>query len=234
MWTLGGALGAQTLTASASGLSSVGFTASGTPGRPKQVAIITQPSTAAVNGVAFATQPGVELRDFYGNPTLDDGVTITAALATDPGGTLGGTRTSNTVDGKAPFVNLKITGVTGNYAVKFTSPNLSSGTSGQVALAAGAPSALALRTQPSAGATSGDPFSRQPVVEVKDAGGNLLDGSEVTATIQSEGERCRERRSSPARMVSPPSPIWPSAARAESGRSASPRGARVSPRARSR
>lgn len=187
VWTLGGALGAQTLTASASGLSSVGFTASGTPGRPKQVAIITQPSTAAVNGVAFATQPGVELRDFYGNPTLDDGVTITAALATDPGGTLGGTRTSNTVDGKAPFVNLKITGVTGNYAVKFTSPNLSSGTSGQVALAAGAPSALALRTQPSAGATSGDPFSRQPVVEVKDAGGNLLDGSEVTATIQSGG-----------------------------------------------
>ena len=187
VWTLGGSLGAQTLTASVSGLSSVGFTASGTPGNPTQVAIITQPSSSAVNSAALGTQPKVELRDFYGNPTLDDGVTVTAALATNPGGTLGGTLTASTVDGEATFSNLKITGPTGTYSLKFSSPNLSGGTSGPITLAAGTPSSLTIRTQPSTSAVSGDPFSRQPVVEVKDAGGNLLNGSQVTATIQSGG-----------------------------------------------
>ncbi|MGH7499082.1 MAG: galactose oxidase-like domain-containing protein [Gemmatimonadales bacterium] len=187
VWTLGGSLGAQTLTASAAGLGNVGFTASGTPGNPAQAAIIIQPSSSAVNGVALGTQPKVELRDFYGNPTVDDGVTVTAALATNPGGTLGGTVTANTVDGQATFSNLKITGTTGTYTVKFSSSGLSGGTSGPITLAAGTPSSLTMRTQPSTTAVSGDPFSRQPVVEVRDAGGNLLNGSQVTATIQSGG-----------------------------------------------
>jgi len=187
VWTLGGALGAQTLTASASGLGSVSFGASATPGAPKQVAIIRQPSTSAVNGIALATQPRVELRDVYGNPTTDDGVTVTAALATNPGGTLGGALTANTDNGKASFSNLKITGPAGDYTLEFSSPGMSRGTSGVVSLAEGAPSTLTIRTQPSATATSGDPFSRQPEIEVKDAGGNLLDGAEVTASIQSGG-----------------------------------------------
>ena len=187
VWTLGGALGPQTLTAASPGVTSVGFNATAGPGAPVQVAIITQPSEAAVNGVPFDRQPKVELRDTYGNPTTTNGVTVAAALAGNPGGTLGGTLTAATANGQATFPNLKITGVTGNYTVTFSAPNLSGGTSGQISLAAGTPSALAMRTQPSGSATSGEPFSRQPEVEVRDAGGNLLSGAAVTASIQSGG-----------------------------------------------
>ena len=187
VWTLGGALGAQALTAASTGLASLAFNATGGPGAPVQVAIVTQPAAAAVNGVAFDRQPTVELRDRYGNSATTDGVAVTATLATNPGGTLGGGSSVATVNGTVTFSNLKITGAAGSYTLKFGSPGLTSGTSGPISLAAGTPSELAMRTQPSVNATSGDPFNRQPAVEVRDVGGNLLDGAEVTATIQSGG-----------------------------------------------
>ena len=82
-----------------------------------QVTVTTQPS-GAVSGVAFTTQPVVQLRDSLSNAVAESGVTVTAYLYSGSG-TLGGTKTAVTnASGVATFSNLSITG-TGNLVVGF-------------------------------------------------------------------------------------------------------------------
>jgi acetyl esterase/lipase len=59
--------------------------------------------------------------------------------------------------------------------------------SGSIAVSAGAPSLMAILTQPSTSAASGVPFIRQPVVQVRDQEGNPTAGVNVTAAISSGG-----------------------------------------------
>lgn len=186
-WTLGGTLGEQALVATAVGLPAVTLTASATPGPPAQVAIITQPPISAVTGTPFERQPQVELRDSYGNRSPVDGVTIAVELASGAGANLSGPLSVNTAAGVATFANLRLSGAAGSYTLRFTSANFSSDPSAPLSLVAGAPATIAILAQPSASATAGQPFQRQPALEVRDAGGNLLSGVPVTASIQSGG-----------------------------------------------
>ena len=70
---------------------------------------------------------------------------------------------------------LVITG-TGAHTLTFTSSGLTSATSASFNVAAGAPTQLAITTQPS-GAASGVAFTTQPVVQIRDAGGNLTNST---------------------------------------------------------
>ncbi|MEO8089662.1 MAG: galactose oxidase-like domain-containing protein [Gemmatimonadales bacterium] len=187
VWTLGGALGNQTLTATATGLPRVTLTATATPGPPALVAIITQPPISAVNGAPFQRQPQVELRDSYGNRSPADGVPIAVEVASGAGAKLEGTLSVKTANGVSTFADLRLRGPSGNYTLKFTSSGLSSDPSAPLSLVAGTPASIALKTQPSATATAGEPFDRQPALEVRDEAGNLLSGVPVTASIQSGG-----------------------------------------------
>ncbi len=187
VWTLGGALGGQTLTATATGVPGVTLTAKATPGSPAQVAIITQPPISAVNGAPFERRPQVELRDSYGNRSPADGVPIAADVASGAGADLAGTLSVKTVGGVSTFADLQLRGPAGSYTLKFTSSNLSSDPSAPVSLVAGTPASITVKAQPSAKATAGHPFQRQPALEVRDEGGNLLSGVPVTASIQSGG-----------------------------------------------
>ena len=116
-WTLGTTAGANTVTATVTGLtgSPVVFNATGTPGAPTQLVIATQPDGAAT-GVALTVQPIIEIRDANNNVTTST-ATVTATVASGPG-TLGGTVELAAVNGVATFTDLAITGA-GAHTLQF-------------------------------------------------------------------------------------------------------------------
>ena len=143
-----------------------------TAGVATQLALSTQPSSAAQNAVAFTRQPVVQLQDVSGNAVSQAGVSVAAAIATG-GGTLGGTPSiSTSTAGTATFTDLKITGTIGDRTLTFSATNLSSVTSSTVTITAGVATQLALTTQPSATVVSGTAFQQQPVVQLQDVSGN--------------------------------------------------------------
>jgi hypothetical protein len=186
-WTLGPNLGSQTITAKAGTLPNVTFQATAIAGPPAEVAMVTQPAGSAQSGAVLSRQPKVRLKDAGDNPTNTDGVPITVALASGPAGTLSGTLVVNTNDGQASFTDLAISGPVGSYTLRFTSPGLTGVTSAAVVLSAGAPATLAITTQPSSSAIDGEPFARQPVIELRDAADNLVNGVQVDVSVQSGG-----------------------------------------------
>ena len=182
-WTLGTVAGAQSVVAAAAGVSSLTFHAIALAGAPAQVSIITQPSTVAQSGIAFATQPAVQLLDAFGNRSPRSGVAITAAIATG-GGQLAGSLTATTdTAGRAAFTNLNVSGLIGSRTLSFSSPGLTPATSGAINLVAGPASRLAFVTQPSATVVTGTALATQPVVQLQDASGNAVSTAGVVVTV---------------------------------------------------
>ncbi|MDH3290936.1 MAG: Ig-like domain repeat protein, partial [Gemmatimonadota bacterium] len=187
-----GIVGTRTLSFTATGLT--GATSSAinvTAGTATQLTLTTQPSATAQNGIAFAQQPVVQLRDASGNAVSQSGVTIAASLATTPGGTptLSNATATTSASGVATFVGTAITGQVGAYTLTFSSGVLSTTTSNTVTLTAGAATQLTVTTQPSATVQSGVAFPQQPAVQLRDGAGNAVSqsGVVVTAAIASGG-----------------------------------------------
>lgn len=186
-----GAIGPRTLRFATAGLtgstSSVITVAAGPAAR---LALTRQPSGTASSGVAFPQQPIVQVQDVSGNPVAAS-VTVTAVIASgDDNAMLGGTTAvSSTGAGIATFANLEITGPSGPYTLSFSSPGLTSTTSGAILIGAGAGIKLSLTTQPAASAQSGAVFAPQPVVQLLDASDNavMTAGVLVTVVIESGG-----------------------------------------------
>jgi hypothetical protein len=186
-----GTAGARTLSFSAPSLTSITSSSINvTAGAASQVVITTQPSTAALSGVAFTNQPAVRLRDASGNNVSQSGVTITASIASGTG-TLGGTATASTnTSGVATFTNLSITSAAGAFTLRFSSGSLTAATSGTITISVpGTPTALSITTQPSSSASSGVAFGVQPVIQLRDASNNAVaqSGVVVTAAIATGG-----------------------------------------------
>jgi hypothetical protein len=181
--SLSGIIGNRTLGFSA--LALTGAT-SGTinlvAGPASQLAITTQPSGSAPNGTNFPQQPVLQLRDISGNAVSQSGVSVTAAIASG-GGTLGGTTVVSTDGtGIARFSDLAISGIVGSRTLAFSAPGLAGATSGAVSLTAGPASQLSITVQPSTTATSGVPFSQQPVIQLRDTSGNLVSAAGVAVS----------------------------------------------------
>ena len=192
-WTLGSALGANTLQATASGPngpltgSPLTFTATAVAGAATQITITTQPPITAASGAALNPAPVVQIRDASGNPVNTAGINVTVSLATGTG-PLGGTLTRPTnSSGQATFTGLSINGLVGTYSLAFNSSGLTQATSSTIALAAGSPTRLALSVQPPGGASSGVLLSPQPVVQVQDAAGNPSPTAGVSVTAALTG-----------------------------------------------
>jgi len=153
-------------------------------GAASKLAIATQPSTTAQSGVAFATQPVIQIQDASGNVVLTDNATVvTAAIATG-GAAIGGTLTATAVNGVVTFTSLKITGIIGARTLSFTSvPVLTAATSGTVTISAGVATQLAIATQPSTFASPTVVFSQQPVIQLQDASGNNVSQAGVNITV---------------------------------------------------
>src|SRR5206468_7678288 len=81
--------------------SPVTSTATATAGAAAWLAITTEPSSNAQSGAACAQQPVVQLQDANGNPVSQSGVTVTAVVASGPGGTLANASATTTEIGRA-------------------------------------------------------------------------------------------------------------------------------------
>jgi hypothetical protein len=151
-------------------------------GPATQLAVTTQPSSAAVSGTVLAQQPVVQIEDSSGNVVTTDTSTVTAAF------TSGGVNVSNAsvaaVNGVATFTNLALTADDGSYTLTFTDSSLTAAVSNAVVVS-GPATKLVITTQPSTSEPSGVALVVQPVVKVEDANNNVVlsNTSTVTAAI---------------------------------------------------
>lgn len=161
------------------------------PGAPARYGLHLPPSTAT-GGLPFWQQPVVRVEDAWGNvvPSITAAMPLafTASALSGPAGVnltaaLGGTLTVAVVDGVAAFTDLRISAA-GGYVLRFTSSNASATgvtmtpahvDSAPFTVGVGRTSRLVLTTQPSGG-SGGAPFSAQPVLELRDEGGNVNTG----------------------------------------------------------
>ena len=189
-WTLGAAAGAQSVTASATGLagSPIVFNGTAVVGAAGKLAITQQPSGTAQSGVPFAQQPKIQLLDANGNAVTQPGIAVTAEVVSGPGASLTGSVTVATDgNGLAVFTNLGLSAPAGSYTLNFTGTNLTGATSDPIIVGAGSAVGLSLTVPPSATASSGVPLTTQPVIQLVDASNNAvpLAGKTVIAAIQS-------------------------------------------------
>ncbi|MCB9931951.1 MAG: hypothetical protein H6841_00855 [Planctomycetes bacterium] len=119
-----------TLTFTATGFTSATSTAFdvGTPPTPTQLAITTQPA-GAVPGVAFTTQPVVEICDGTGALVSTATHFVAVSLNGGSGGTLAGTLIVQAVNGVATFTDLSVNQAGTGYSLTFSAVNLTSATS---------------------------------------------------------------------------------------------------------
>jgi uncharacterized protein YccT (UPF0319 family) len=181
-----GTIGQRTLSFSATGLGTVTSSAIDiTAGAATQLTITTPPSATAQNGVAFAQQPAIQLRDVSGNAVSQAGVVVTAAIATG-GGTLDGTTTATTGGtGLATFANLGITGTVGDRTLRFTATGLTDVVSGTITITAGSFSATQSTVEAAPSTILAVTETSTITVTVKDASGNPIAG--VTVVLDATG-----------------------------------------------
>src|SRR5206468_3994552 len=113
------------------------------PAAASKLTILTQPSSTATAGVAFAQQPVVRIEDQYGNLRSTDGATVVTATRNAGSGTLQGTTNLAAMNGVVSFTNLYHTLVT-NITINFAATGLTTATSANVVINAGAFSKLQL------------------------------------------------------------------------------------------
>jgi pimeloyl-ACP methyl ester carboxylesterase len=146
---------------------------------PVSTRMVTAPS-GAVSGLVLGVQPVVEVLDAAGARVNSFTGDISASVVSGTG-KLSGT-TVSAVGGVATFGSLRIDG-SGAHVLTFSGRNIAASTSPEFNVTQ-TPASIAIATQPS-GATSGSPFSTQPVIRVLDNAGLVVDGNatQVSAAI---------------------------------------------------
>jgi hypothetical protein len=152
-----------------------------TAGTPTQLVFNPSPSDST-GGVAFPTQPVVEVQDAGGYVVTNYTGSITLTIATNPGsGTLAGTTIVPVSNGKASFSGLSIDKPGTGYTLQASSGALTR-TSTVFNITVGSVAKLVFNPSPS-NAQAGSTFPTQPKVEAQDAGGNLVTSFNGTVTL---------------------------------------------------
>ncbi len=185
-WTLGTSAGAsnQVMSATAAGLtgSPLNFTASAVAGAATNLALNSN-ANGIVVGAAFTNQPSILIRDQYGNRVTTDNSTVVTVALSGGAATLSGTLTATASSGIATFSNVAITGTAGTtYTLIYSKSGLTS-TSEGVTPTVGAATQLSISTQAAGAVGGGGSFATQPVVTVKDAGGNVVTTATGSVTM---------------------------------------------------
>jgi hypothetical protein len=159
-----------------------------TLGSAAQVAVTGQPGNGT-GGLPLSTQPVVQVQDAGGNLIATDNTTQITASITSGTGTAGanliGTLTVTVASGTVTFTDLAIDLAATGYSLDFSATGLTTGVSNLFDITVGPAAMLAVVSNPGNG-TGGLALSSQPVVELQDAGGNLVttdSTTQVTATI---------------------------------------------------
>ncbi|MBI1808527.1 MAG: hypothetical protein HYR75_01410, partial [Gemmatimonadetes bacterium] len=175
-WRLGPTTVAQSVTATAAGVSTPAtFTATATLPVPAKLAFTTQPVTGLTSAVV------VQAQDNLGNlaTTFTGPVTIALAGGT-ASATLGGTATVNAVGGVATFTGLSVSAPGTGYTLTAAAGGLTSATSNPFDITAG-PAATLVFTQSPTGGSIDAVLTPAPVVTVQDSHGNVA--TSFTGTI---------------------------------------------------
>jgi Tol biopolymer transport system component len=141
---------------------------------PTKLAYSIQPAGASA-GIAFTTQPAVQVLDAENNVVTAFTGSVSVAINAGtgrPGAVLSGTTSVNAVAGVATFSGLSIDKANAGYVLTATSGTLTSADSAAFVVAQ-TPTKLAYSVQP-AGASAGLAFTTQPVVQVLDAENNVV------------------------------------------------------------
>ena len=190
---IAGTAGSYTLSAAASGFSTVTSNPfSITFGTATQLVVTTTPNGDAA-GAVWTTQPVVTVEDASGNTvTSGTGSNASISLAINSGPGAGFSCTTNPLAasaGVASFAGCKISGLAGSYTLKATASGLTQGNSGSFSITVGAASSLVFTTQPG-GASVGSTWTNEPVVSVEDGFGNVVtstNSGSVTMSIVAGG-----------------------------------------------
>jgi adhesin/invasin len=174
-WTLGTAVGANTLTANMSGVTPVSFTATGVAGAATTILKIAGDSQAGVVNTALASAPRVKLVDQFGNPVAGAGVTF---AVTAGGGLVGGASQTTDTGGVATAGSWTLGTATGPNGLNATTGSLLA-TFNATALA-GAPTQIAQVAGFVPTAVVGTPVPVRPAVLVRDQFNNPVVGVPVT------------------------------------------------------
>jgi adhesin/invasin len=176
-WTLGPGIGANAVQAIVSGVGEAVFTATASAGDPDDIVIVSGNEQQGQAGTRLANSLVVEVVDDEDNPV--PGVTVTWRV--ESGGGSITPRTSTTDDDGRAATAWTLGGATGEQRVEASAPGAGT-VRFEATSIAGSPSALGIVTQPPGNAQVGAPFSRQPVIQVRDASGNPVQAPGITVT----------------------------------------------------
>jgi len=174
---------AYTLTFASNGLTSATQSITPTFGTATQATLSTNAAGSA-SGSAFTTQPVITIKDAFGNTITNNSASVTMTVSGN--GTTIGTTTVNAVAGVATFTNVGISGTAGTaYTLTFASAGLTSATQ-SITPTFGTATQATLSTN-AAGSVSGSAFTTQPVIQIKDAFGNIITNSSASVTMTVSG-----------------------------------------------
>ena len=189
-WTLGDAVGVNTLVASVTtaGVSvpAVTFTATATAGSAATMAASAGQNQSAPAGTAVATAPAVVVRDARGNPV--SGVAVTFSVGSGNGTVTGGTATTNSA-GVAAVGSWVLGSAVGTQTLVARSGTLSEVTFTATATAGAAARIAAWSSQSQINIVAGSSLtvSQRPAVRVTDVEGNPVSGVAVTFRVAQSG-----------------------------------------------
>jgi Bacterial Ig domain/Bacterial Ig-like domain (group 1) len=176
-WTLGPGIGANSVQAIVSGVGEAAFTATASAGDPDEIRIVSGDGQQGQAGTRLANPLVVVVVDDADNPV--PGVTVTWQAQGGSGSVT--PRSSNTDGSGRASTSWTLGGGTGEQRVDASAPGAGT-VRFEATSTAGSPSALGIVTQPAGRAQVGMPFSRQPVIQVRDASGNPVPAQGVTIT----------------------------------------------------
>jgi hypothetical protein len=183
-WTLGTVAGANTLTATVSGLTPVTFSATGAAGTAVKLALTTSPSATAVNRAVLAVQPVIQLQDANSNAASETNVVISVSASV--GSVVGGSTASTSSSGVATFSGLALAGTAGVRTLTFSAPGMTSVTV-EVTTTSGAASAISINGGDGQGYFPSTAVPTAPSVKIGDQDGNGVAGVSVTFTVTGGG-----------------------------------------------
>lgn len=180
-WTLGGTVGPQSVSATATGVpaASVAFGATGSPGAPASLDVVQPPPALTDEDVMLAPAITVRALDGFGNANPSFAGSVTVTLVNAAGAVLGGTQTRVASGGVATFDDLTVDNPGTGYRLAFSSGSLAPDTSTAFAIASTAPTQLTFAVQP-ATSVAGSAIAPAVQVALRDAEGDL---SPSTASV---------------------------------------------------
>jgi hypothetical protein len=139
-WTLGDRPGTHSAVARAELEGSpIAFTATAIAAPRPELVLIAQPSSSAMAGQPLVQQPVIQLQDPFGAPLNEEGVRVSAQIATGDGSLGGRTSERSDANGRVTFSNLELQGEVGSRTLIFAADGFTPITSTPIEVEPGPP-----------------------------------------------------------------------------------------------